>query len=90
MKFPGNATSTIHSIEYTVTYWRDGKYEVDYVITKGANIWAVEVKSGASGKVSGLSRFRSIYPDARPLMIGAQGIPLKEFFSRDAREWIGS
>jgi predicted AAA+ superfamily ATPase len=82
--------NNLNSIEYTVTYWRNGKYEVDYVITKGANIWAVEVKSGASGKVSGLSRFRGIYPDARPLMIGAQGIPLKEFFSRDAREWIGS
>jgi predicted AAA+ superfamily ATPase len=36
-------------MEYGLTYWRDGKYEVDFVIERGKDIWAVEVKSGGAG-----------------------------------------
>ena len=30
--------------------------EVDYVVTQGHEVWAVEVKSGRTGRLSGLSR----------------------------------
>ncbi len=40
------------------------------------------------GKVSGLARFLTRYPKARPLLVGAQGIPLETFFSRDAASWL--
>ena len=36
-------------MEYGLTYWRDGKYEVDFVIERGKDIWAVELKSGGAG-----------------------------------------
>ena len=80
--------NNLNSIEYDVTYWREGNYEVDYVIARGSELWAIEVKSGASGNLSGISRFNSRYPDARPLIIGGPGIPLEEFFSRNASEWL--
>ncbi len=32
--------------------------------------------------------FNFSYPEARPLFVGAQGIPLEEFFSRDAASWL--
>ncbi len=80
--------SSLHSVEYGVTYWREGIHEVDYVIARGRDIWAIEVKSGRSGKTSGLKRLRERYPEARPLLAGAQGIPLEEFFSRDAASWL--
>lgn len=74
--------NTLASVEYSVAYWRDGNYEVDFVISRGNDVWAVEVKSGRSGKPTGLARFRSRYPHARALMVGAQGIPLEEFFQQ--------
>lgn len=74
--------NSLNSVEYSLTYWREGDYEVDYVVSRGRDIWAIEVKSGSSGKAAGLSRFRSRYPDAKALLVGAQGIPLEEFFSK--------
>ena len=75
-------------MQYTITYWREGNHEVDYVVARGRDIWAVEVKSGRSGKGSGLTRFLTRYPKARPLLVGAQGIPLETFFSKDAASWL--
>ncbi len=66
---------------YALTYWRDGDKEVDFILTKGPSIWAIEVKSGRSGKVSGLEAFRSKYPKAKVLVVGDTGITLKKFFS---------
>lgn len=78
----------LNSVEYSITYWRDGDHEVDYVVARGRDIWAIEVKSGRSGKSSGLAKFRGRYPEARVLLVGGQGIPLGEFFSRDADKWL--
>jgi uncharacterized protein len=61
---------------------------VDYVVSHGRDIWAIEVKSGRSGKAQGLTRFRACYPNAKPLLIGAQGIPLEEFFSKPVKVWL--
>lgn len=80
--------NSLNSVEYTVTYWRDGDHEVDFVIARGHDVWAIEVKSGRSGKTAGLIRFRARYPDAKAILVGAQGIPLEEFFSRDVRTWL--
>lgn len=80
--------NNLYSVEYTITYWREGNHEVDYVVARGRDVWAIEVKSGRSGKVGGLPRFLARYPKARSLLVGAQGIPLETFFSRDAASWL--
>jgi len=49
------------------------------VVARGRDVWAIEVKSGRSGKASGLTRFRDRYPEARALLVGGQGIPLETF-----------
>jgi uncharacterized protein len=77
-------------VEYGITYWREGDHEVDFVVARGRDIWAIEVKSGRSGKAAGLTRFRNRYPEAQALLVGGQGIPLEEFFSRDAASWFTS
>jgi predicted AAA+ superfamily ATPase len=76
------------SMEFGVTYWRDGKYEVDYVVERGRDIWAIEVKSGGTGDARGLERFRAAYPEAKTLMVSGPGIPLEEFFSVPAGQWL--
>jgi predicted AAA+ superfamily ATPase len=78
----------LHSVEYEITYWRQGDHEADYVVARGRDVWAVEVKSGRSGKASGLVRFRERYPEARALLVGGQGIPLEAFFSKDSKSWL--
>ncbi len=78
----------LHGSAWSVTYWRDANAEVDFVVSQGAQDWALEVKSGRGGKVSGMAAFRSRYPKATVWLIGAMGIKLEEFFSRPAPEWF--
>jgi hypothetical protein len=78
----------LNSVEFSLTYWRERDQEVDFVVARGRDVWAIEVKSGRSGKGSGLARFRGRYPEARALMVGGQGIPLEEFFSGDPAAFL--
>lgn len=80
--------NTLTPMEHSLTYWRDGVHEVDFVVARGLDLWAIEVKSGRSGKMAGLVRFQTRYPDAKALMVGGPGIPLEDFFSRDAGMWL--
>ena len=73
---------------WSVTYWRDAGEEVDFVVSHGAQTWALEVKSGRGDKTSGLTTFRQRYPKAKVWLVGDTGIPLADFFSRPAEEWF--
>ncbi len=73
---------------WSVTYWRDGPAEVDFVVSHGAQDWAIEVKSGRGDKVSGLTLFRQRYPKAQAWLVGPTGIPLEDFFASPADEWF--
>lgn len=74
--------------DWSVTYWRDGDREVDFVVAHGARVWAIEVKSGRPGKSSGLEAFRKLYPQARVWLLGGGGLKLEEFFARPAPDWF--
>lgn len=74
--------------EWSVTYWRDGDAEVDFVVAHGTRVWALEVKSGRPGKVSGLQSFRKRYPKATVWLIGAGGLELDDFFDQSATHWF--
>lgn len=73
---------------WSVTYWRDGANEVDFVVSHGTNTWALEVKSGRSNKTRGLPAFLERYPRAKALFVGDTGVALTDFFSRPAQEWF--
>jgi uncharacterized protein len=75
---------------WSVTYWRDGQKEVDYVVTQGHEVWAVEVKSGRPGRLSGLAAFRARYPHSHALLVGSDGIPLQDFFARPPSDFFTS
>lgn len=63
-------------------YWRDGDYEVDFVLARQDRIVAIEVKSGKprSGP-SGMNKFVERFKPYRALVVGSQGIPLGEFLA---------
>lgn len=74
--------------EWSVTYWRDGDAEVDYVVQCGSRIWAIEVKSGRPRATNGLEAFRRRYPTAEPWIIGGDGLSLEDYFDRPATAWF--
>ena len=74
--------------QWSVTYWRANGDEVDFVVDRGGQTWAVEVKSGRAGKAGGVAAFRKRHPAAQVWLVGETGIPLEEFFARPAEGWF--
>jgi predicted AAA+ superfamily ATPase len=74
--------------EFGVSYWRDGPEEVDFVVSAGKRVWAIEVKSGRPGRMAGMTAFKKRYPRSEAWLIGGGGVPLDEFFARAATEWF--
>ncbi len=50
-------------------YWRQGKFEVDFVLELEGKIYAIEVKSGRKRSYRGLEKFLMQYPGSIPLLI---------------------
>jgi hypothetical protein len=78
----------LQGLPYEVTYWRHRNDEVDLVVRSPRGLWAIEVKSGRSGKAPGMQAFLRLHPDARSVVVGTGGIPLEEFFSKDPAELL--
>ena len=76
--------------ETRLHYWRHRGREVDFVLARGPRLAAVEVKSGArrAGSASGLDEFRQRFDGAHAILVGDGGIPLSEFLSAPAPEWL--
>jgi len=67
------------SENYKLYYWRNGDYEVDFVIEYGEKLLGLEVKSGISTANKGISKFLTQYPSAKAIFIGTGGISIEEF-----------
>lgn len=78
--------------EARLRYWRDRDgHEVDFVLERGPNLVGCEVKSGPRARpVPGLHEFQRRFPSARPLVVGEGGVPLAEFLSTPAGEWLAA
>lgn len=70
-----------HSNRHPVIhYWNNGQKEVDFVLSTGPDLWALEVKSGQhQGHVSGLAAFVQQFALARPMVVGTGGMPLAQW-----------
>ncbi|OPY79706.1 MAG: Archaeal ATPase [Syntrophorhabdus sp. PtaU1.Bin058] len=65
-------------------YWAERNREVDFVLAKGNDLVAIEVKSGrARTALPGLESFTRTFPAKKKLLVGTGGIPLNEFLSMD-------
>lgn len=72
-----------------VYYWRESPNEVDFVLTDGRRLAAIEVKSGATfAAPKGLGAFAEKFKQARQIVVGEGGIPLAELMSRPAEDWL--
>jgi hypothetical protein len=64
---------------FEVYWWRDRGNEVDFVIKKGTQLTAIEVKSGRVKNVGGSLIFKQQYPEALSLVIGSANLGLEDF-----------
>lgn len=71
-----------------LNYWRERDREVDFVVRNGPRVAAVEVKSGAVGKLRGIQAFDQLYPGSRKLLVGGDGIDLEKFLTMPVADWL--
>jgi uncharacterized protein len=65
-----------------VGYWREGDREVDFVVEKGSQRLAIEVKSGRPRpNPPGLAAFERAFGPCRKLLVGQGGLELEAFFT---------
>ena len=70
-------------VGYRVYYWRDSPLEVDFVLSKGGVLVAIEVKSGHRTTNDGLPWFQEHFAPRRAFVVGSGGIPVEEFLQYD-------
>jgi predicted AAA+ superfamily ATPase len=66
---------------YKVHYWRQGNFEVDFVLEKRGKVIGLEVKSGATQKAPGMEAFQKYHQPDKILLVGNSGIPWQEFLT---------
>ncbi len=72
-----------------VSYWRDGGSEVDFVLWRGHEVRAVEVKSGVGPTNEfSLRDFERRFAAPPSLIVSENDIPLNEFLAAPADEWL--
>jgi hypothetical protein len=65
-----------------ILYWRDRGKEVDFVVERGKQLTAIEVKSGRHGDgLPGMAAFEESFGPARKLLVGGDGTPLEAFLA---------
>jgi predicted AAA+ superfamily ATPase len=69
----------------TLYYWREGNNEVDFVLKKGRNLFAIEVKSGRKKSETGLLKFQEKFPEAKLVMITLENY---ELFEKDPMAFL--
>jgi predicted AAA+ superfamily ATPase len=77
-----------HSISerYNIYYWREGNYEVDFVIEKGDKVIGLEVKSGIKAENAGMGVFSEKFHPEKVLLVGTGGTPYEEFLKINPKE----
>jgi predicted AAA+ superfamily ATPase len=72
-----------------LSYWREGRREVDFVLERGGRQAAIEVKSGwAREGIPGVGLFLKRYPGAKAYLVGGDGMQLEEFFRTPVSDLI--
>ena len=71
-----------------LNYWREGGNEVDFVVQKGKQCIAIEVKSNMSSSGKGMQIFNDRFHPKKILLVGDSGIPVSKFLEMDPEEWL--
>lgn len=87
--------SMADELGYDVYYWREpsrnrteADKEVDFIISCGGELTAIEVKSGRRGMNSGLPAFADAFHPKRSLVVGTGGVSLDVFLGCDMEKLL--
>ena len=70
-------------------YWASRNKEVDFVLRRAKNLTVIEVKSSRrKTSLPGVAAFSREFRVKRKLLVGAQGIQLKEFLLTPPEQWL--
>ena len=70
-------------------YWAGRNREVDFVLRRAQDLTVIEVKSGRrKTSLPGVEAFSQEFKVKRKLLVGAQGIHLKEFLLTPPEQWL--
>ncbi len=70
-------------------YWAGRNRELDFVLARGGDLVAIEVKSTPRKmKLPGIGEFSKQFPVMRKLLVGRQGIPVEEFLMTPVEHWF--
>ena len=72
-----------------VSYWRHRNSEVDFVVSLGTRLAAIEVKSGrAKGVRRGMEAFDRAFHPQRKVLVGAAGVTVERFLETSVDRWL--
>ena len=70
-------------------YWASRNKEVDFILRRAKDVTVIEVKSGRKKtSLPGVEAFSREFRVKRKLLVGSQGIRLKEFLLTPPEQWI--
>lgn len=72
---------------YELYYWREGKYEIDYIVKYGKRIWAIEVKTNKKRPQASYEEFKKRYPSSLYIIINENNYIE---FDRDPKKFLNS
>lgn len=77
-----------HSISerFNLLYWREGNFEVDFILEKGDKIIGLEVKSGVKAENAGMNVFAAKFNPEKILLVGTGGVPYSDFLKINPKE----
>lgn len=78
--------SSVLGTLFTLSWWRNGNNEVDYVLSRGEEVLAIEVTVSKTHSRRGLDAFKKQYPTAKTMLVGADGVPIEEVLDRTPQE----
>lgn len=71
---------------FEVFYWREHNDEVDFILRKKGGLVAIEVKSNAEKRTTGLDKFNRLFKPKSSFIVGDGGISVEDFLLMDIRK----
>ena len=67
--FEASIGAALSRLDGRLYYWREGKFEVDFVLVQSRKVYAMEIKSGRKRGTKGLEKFIQRYPESIPVVV---------------------
>lgn len=81
--------NAIRGTQIELFYWREGNFEVDFVLRQGKTLIAIEVKSNHDPiSPRGVDQFVTLYKPAKVLLVGEKGLPIEQFLKMPVKDFF--